>query len=244
MADRTEQGADAAGTPKDARPIKLACRNVWKLFGSNAANFIRERDGKASMADVAAAGLVGAVRAVETVLYSVSTVLYLPVLVAIAALLLYMLACLGAFLGEWRERRRGARLLVDGARAAIDTCLREAAAPLEAHLEHIVQSAEGAGLRRLDAVRFVVRIGPALGLMGTLIPMGIALAGLAHGDLPHMAQNMMTAFTATVVGLACSVLAYLLALVREHWLRADMLDVAFAAEQALTDVPALHAIRA
>ena len=121
----------------------------------------------------------GAVRAVETVLYSVSSVLYLPVLVAIAALLLYMLACLGAFLGEWRERRRGARLLVDGARAAIDTCVRESAMPLDAHLERIVQSAEGAGLRRLDAVRFVVRVGPALGLMGTLIPMGIALAGLA-----------------------------------------------------------------
>ena len=97
----------------------------------------------------------GAVRAVETVLYSVSTVLYLPVLVAIAALLLYMLACLGAFLGEWRERRRGARLLVDGARAAIDTCVRESAVPLDAHLERIVQSAEAAGLRRLDAVRFV-----------------------------------------------------------------------------------------
>ena len=64
MTEATEQAAD--GTPgKDARPIKLACRNVWKLFGSNAANFIRERDGKASMADVTAAGLVGAVRAVD-----------------------------------------------------------------------------------------------------------------------------------------------------------------------------------
>ena len=48
--DRTEQAPTQPG--KDARPIKLACRNVWKLFGANAANFIRERDGKASMADV------------------------------------------------------------------------------------------------------------------------------------------------------------------------------------------------
>ncbi|ESY11953.1 glycine betaine/L-proline ABC transporter ATP-binding protein [Mesorhizobium sp. C386A] len=63
MTEATEP--QAVGTPKDARPIKLACRNVWKLFGSNAASFIRERDGKASMADVAAAGLVGAVRAVD-----------------------------------------------------------------------------------------------------------------------------------------------------------------------------------
>jgi glycine betaine/proline transport system ATP-binding protein len=63
MTDTTEQGLKTAG--QDARPIKLACRNVWKLFGANAANFIRERDGKASMTDIAAAGLVGAVRAVD-----------------------------------------------------------------------------------------------------------------------------------------------------------------------------------
>jgi glycine betaine/proline transport system ATP-binding protein len=59
----TEQGSAQPGT--GSRPVKLACRNVWKLFGANAANFIRERDGKASMADVTAAGLVGAVRAVD-----------------------------------------------------------------------------------------------------------------------------------------------------------------------------------
>ncbi|MER9461834.1 glycine betaine/L-proline ABC transporter ATP-binding protein [Mesorhizobium sp. M0387] len=63
MTEATEP--QATGTPEDVRPIKLACRNVWKLFGSNAASFIRERAGKASMADVAAAGLVGAVRAVD-----------------------------------------------------------------------------------------------------------------------------------------------------------------------------------
>ena len=49
----------------DARPIKLACRNVWKLFGSDAENFIKSRDGKASAADLQQAGLVGAARAVD-----------------------------------------------------------------------------------------------------------------------------------------------------------------------------------
>jgi glycine betaine/proline transport system ATP-binding protein len=63
MSEVTEQGVTGAG--KDARPVKLACRNVWKLFGANATNFIRERDGRASPADIAAAGLVGAVRAVD-----------------------------------------------------------------------------------------------------------------------------------------------------------------------------------
>ena len=30
----------------DARPVKLACRNVWKLFGSNASSFIRRAQGQ------------------------------------------------------------------------------------------------------------------------------------------------------------------------------------------------------
>ncbi|MBZ9707358.1 glycine betaine/L-proline ABC transporter ATP-binding protein [Mesorhizobium sp. B2-1-8] len=63
MTEAIEQASNATG--KDPRPIKLACHNVWKLFGANAANFIRERNGKASTTDIAAAGLVGAVRAVD-----------------------------------------------------------------------------------------------------------------------------------------------------------------------------------
>ena len=78
-------------------------------------------------------------------------------------------------------------------------------------------------------------VGPALGLMGTLIPMGISLAGLAQGNLPKMAESMTTAFTATVVGLACSVSAYVLSLVREHWLRSDLTDIAYAAESLLAE---------
>ena len=43
--------------------------------------------------------------------------------------------------------------------------------------------AEWGGLyeRRLERSRFLAKVGPMLGLMGTLIPMGPALAGLASG---------------------------------------------------------------
>lgn len=184
----------------------------------------------------------GAVRAIETLLYSISTLLYLPVLLGIAALTLHMLVCLGTFAAEWNERRRGVRVLVDAATAQ----MRAAAAqhghpPLDVRLERLVQRTDAAGVRRLDAVRFVVRVGPALGLMGTLIPMGISLAGLAQGNLPKMAESMTTAFTATVVGLACSVTAYVLTLAREHWLRNDLTDVAYAAETLLAEQADLEA---
>lgn len=171
----------------------------------------------------------------ETLLYSISSLLYLPVLAAVAALVLYLLMCVGSVAREWRERKKGVRALLANAEAAMLAAVAQADAQpaLDARLERIVQLAEARGMRTLDAVRFAIRLGPALGLMGTLIPMGIALAGLAQGNLPKMAESMVTAFTATVVGLACSVLAYLLALVREHWLRADMTDIAYAAETML-----------
>lgn len=179
-----------------------------------------------------------AVRSIETLLYSISTLLYLPVLLAVVLLVLYLLSYAGAFMREWRERRRGIRSLVvhaEGAMAAASAASMQTDAQpaLDARLERIVQQAEATGLRRLEAVRFAVRVGPALGLMGTLIPMGISLAGLAQGNLPKMAESMVTAFTATVVGLACSVVAYLLAIAREHWLRADMTDIAYTAETVL-----------
>jgi glycine betaine/proline transport system ATP-binding protein len=44
------------------RPVKLSCRNLWKVFGPNAAKFMHERDGKATTVELDKAGLVGAVR--------------------------------------------------------------------------------------------------------------------------------------------------------------------------------------
>ena len=41
-----------AGKTVDTRPIKLACRNVWKLYGSGATEFIQRRNGKASSAEL------------------------------------------------------------------------------------------------------------------------------------------------------------------------------------------------
>ncbi|MDP3896561.1 MAG: glycine betaine/L-proline ABC transporter ATP-binding protein [Mesorhizobium sp.] len=66
MTDAAEEAHAAALKAADAaRPVKLACRNVWKLFGADAARFIREHDGRATAAELAAADLVGAVRAVD-----------------------------------------------------------------------------------------------------------------------------------------------------------------------------------
>jgi glycine betaine/proline transport system ATP-binding protein len=53
---------DAPLLMADTRPIKIACRNLWKVFGDGAAEFIAKHGPSATLEDIAAAKLVGAVR--------------------------------------------------------------------------------------------------------------------------------------------------------------------------------------
>ncbi len=52
-----------------ARTVKLACENVWKIFGPNADAFLAGRGGTADDAQLAEAGLIGAVRAADLDIY-------------------------------------------------------------------------------------------------------------------------------------------------------------------------------
>lgn len=47
------------------KPVKLACRNLWKLFGDGAARFVARQGETADAAAIQAAGLIGAVRNVN-----------------------------------------------------------------------------------------------------------------------------------------------------------------------------------
>lgn len=58
--------------------------------------------------------------------------------------------------------------------------------------------------KNLTKYRMLVKFGPMLGLMGTLIPMGPALVGLGLGDISSMAYNMQVAFATTVIGMLVS----------------------------------------
>lgn len=171
----------------------------------------------------------------ESFLYLISSVLLFPVVAGLVLLVGWVAVFSGGFLREWLERRKGVsasqshycRELAAALQAATDR------ANLDITAERLLQTAELALVKSLDKIRFVIRVGPALGLMGTLIPMGISLSSLAQGDMPKMAGSMVTAFTTVVVGLACSVLAYLMSLVKEKWVRADMREMEYQTELML-----------
>ena len=86
-----------------------------------------------------------------------------------------------------------------------------------------------ASLRRLERTRVLVRAGPALGLMGTLIPLAPALAGLADGDVAQLSRNLRVAFSVTVLGLVVGAAAFAISLVRDRLYGQDLSDLEFVA---------------
>ncbi len=76
--------------------------------------------------------------------------------------------------------------------------------------------------RRIDRADLLARIGPMLGLMGTLIPLGPGLAALGRGELEELAQAVTVAFNTTVLGLLAGILGFVIGRLRRRWYDAAM----------------------
>lgn len=97
------------------------------------------------------------------------------------------------------------------------------AAPQDQALrEKLLGDYEIAADKELGQSKLLVKIGPMLGLMGTLIPMGPALVGLATGDIGSMAYNMQVAFATTVVGIVIGAIGFITLQVKQRWVADDM----------------------
>jgi biopolymer transport protein ExbB/TolQ len=98
-------------------------------------------------------------------------------------------------------------------------------------LEHLVLEREDRVRGSVAGSRMLVKVGPALGLIGTLIPMGSSLASLAAGNLEAMAGQMVVAFTTTIIGLTAGTLAYVVAVVRQGWVNETVREQRYLAER-------------
>jgi biopolymer transport protein ExbB/TolQ len=194
---------------------------------------------------------------IEQVIFDVAEALRYPVLALALASLALVLVEMGAFAVELLRRRRRdtARLerVADAARIALAggdvnaarLALRQVAwsGAMASTLELIADRIRGTGgtdrvakaladfdfssLRRLERTRVLVRAGPALGLMGTLIPLAPALAGLAEGDVAQLSRNLRVAFSVTVLGLVIGAVAFAISLVRDRLYGQDLSDLEF-----------------
>jgi biopolymer transport protein ExbB/TolQ len=181
-------------------------------------------------------------------LYLISNALLAPVLLLMILMLGWTLCLLGGFLRELWERKRVRSALSEALNAAVAG--RENPADVWSRLgsqggglsdrflarmkagEFTAQSANhalgnlehdiAASISRLS---LITRVGPMLGLMGTLIPLGPALTGLAGGNVQTLASNLVVAFTTTVVGLLVGGLAYAMGMSRRLWYGRDFGDL-------------------
>lgn len=174
----------------------------------------------------------------ESVLYLISTGLFYPVLTGLVAMACWTVVCLGSFLREIVDRRRKKISLTGQFKKQYKAQIPEALANkayADIALTKLLRSWERKQISKLDRVRFMIKTAPALGLIGTLIPMGRSLAALSQGDMMAMSVNMVTAFTTTIVGVACGIVAYLISMAREKWLKAAFLECEIYCELLLRD---------
>ncbi len=196
---------------------------------------------------------------IEHLLFDISDALRYPVLVLALLALLAVVVEVGVLLAELRRRRgRGVARLehaVDAARAALAagdgaTALRAVRSighnpPMDEALRAPIEQRghpdaanriakrlaeyDYRSVKRLERTRILVRMGPALGLMGTLIPLSPALAGLSNGDVQRLTDDLRVAFSVTVTGLLVGAVAYAVSLVRNRLYDQDYSDVEYVA---------------
>ena len=201
---------------------------------------------------------------IEQAIFDVAQALEVPVLILALAALAAVLFELGAFGVELRTRRRRHFPTLEAtaahARVAVEEDDRTLAkselagvawsAAMAQTLDTIGETAGTAGAdtrlakaladfdfdseRRLARTRLLVRGGPALGLMGTLIPLSPALDGLARGHVDQLSQNLRVAFSVTVLGLLVGAIAFGISLYRDRMYGQDLSDLEYVAA-VLTD---------
>jgi biopolymer transport protein ExbB/TolQ len=119
-----------------------------------------------------------------------------------------LLACKGGLPGRFAAMQRQWR----GGRPEYDKCLEDLEAEVAVSLSRMT---------------WITRIGPMLGLMGTLIPLGPALTGLATGDIAMLSSNLVVAFTTTVTGVFIGCAGFTMGLVRRNWYNRDIGDLEY-----------------
>jgi len=206
---------------------------------------------------------------VEDILFDIAEALRIPVLVLAIVAAVVVLIEVGALLVEMsRRRRRGLPRLeraLDVAKAALAqgdpaTAIRAVrelgfnrrmSDTLAAIVEQRGRPDAGdrvakrmaeydyQSMKRLERTRILVRAGPALGLMGTLIPLSPALEALAEGNVSSLTEELRVAFSVTVAGLLIGLIAFAVSLIRDRLYAQDYSDVEYVAAALATDGPSV-----
>ena len=192
----------------------------------------------------------------STIIYMISASLLYPTLFLLVAGFVFTVIYAGAFCAEWLERVKlkhcsagdlpsviasgnSADVLPHRVKNYIVTLrnilnkrnhIYEDKNTQNIQVENLVQESTINWFKSMDRLRIMVRLGPSLGLMGTLIPMGTGLASLGTGDMARLSSDLVIAFTTTVVGLAIGMTAYSIYTIKRRWIEEDIKNMEIATE--------------
>ncbi len=188
---------------------------------------------------------------ISNVLYWISTGLLVPVIVLLIILFIRSLLLIGGFFSQYMSMRKIEATISKELNQLTFDDLDEFEQKIPAHSNNLsivymrkmlaardnaaqvartVASFEIAADKDLSLSKTLTKLGPMLGLMGTLIPMGPALVGLAAGDIASMAYNMQVAFATTVVGIFISAIGFITQQIKQRWYLQDMTNMEFLQE--------------
>jgi biopolymer transport protein ExbB/TolQ len=85
--------------------------------------------------------------------------------------------------------------------------------------------------KRINRVRTWVKLGPTLGLCGTLIPLGSALSSLANNNFKQLAESGTHSIGATVMGLMTGAICMIVVSHYERWYAIDLAEIRHAIEK-------------
>ena len=99
----------------------------------------------------------------------------------------------------------------------------------EDYTDYLITQYETETVKEVNLSRLLAKLGPVLGLIGTLISMSPALVGLSTGDISGMAYNMQVVFAATVVGLVISAVGLFTLQLKQRWFAQDVNNLDYVA---------------
>ena len=188
---------------------------------------------------------------ISDILYWISTGLLVPVIVILIVLFIRALLLIGSFFGQYlailkssaQVRKALAGITPDTLDSVLENLPKKDNILVIHYIKKMIMSRDNkAEVKRLlsefeieadkdlGVSKILTRLGPMMGLMGTLIPMGPALAGLASGDIESMARNMQVAFSTTVTGLVAAAIGYVTQQVKQRLYLQDMTNLEYLSE--------------
>ena len=183
---------------------------------------------------------------ISDIMFWISTGLLVPVIVLLILLFFRSLLLVGSFFGQYVSIRKTDKLireqmetlhvnnvdhfaekLPEKSNSLVVMFMKRILAEQQnkAQVQRLLANFEIAADKDLAISKTLTKLGPILGLMGTLIPMGPALVGLSTGDIASMAYNMQVACATTVIGLVAGAIGFLTQQVKQRWYLQDMTNL-------------------